>query len=435
MSASLHSPIAARVLAFVAVAAAPLSTLGAQSLTQRVDAVRDGVVQFNYPARAGVCGNGRSYISYAPGSFVGSNVSVVNGVPSEGCEPGPVRVIIARAGGMTTAIDAFVGGPATVPPGVSDLGAVAAAQAHEYLLEQASRLDGKPGRDAIFPAMLAEGATASAPLIALARDRARPLETRRSAISWIGRMSEAPGRADGPAVASLADMARARDDNPSVRQQAVSTLARLGQGEGVPTLIEMAQGKDDAWLAEQSATQLSRSGDPRARQWLRTAVQAADTPDPVRQLAIRGLGGQYATAQDMTMLRQAYARLSSTSAKERLVSTLATLGGRENVEWLLGIARSTGETTALRRQAALAAEKAGASAAELAQLYDSTSDRDVKYAFVEVYARRGTDEAVSKLISIAKDDPDSMVRRRAITRLSRSTDPRAIQALQEIIQP
>ena len=433
MSVALRFSVAAAVLVLAAgTAPAPLA---AQSLAQRVDAVRDGAVQFSYPARAGVCGNGRSYISYAPGSFVGSNVNIVNGVPTEGCETGPVRVIVSRAGGITTSIDAVVGGAADAPPGVDDLGAVSAAAAHEYLLAQAARLDGEPGRDAILPAMIAEGATASPQLVALGRDRSRPLQTRRSAISWIGRMSEAPGRSSGPALAALADMARARDDNPSVRQQAVSTLARLGQGEGVPTLIEMTRVGEDLWLAEQAATQLSRSGDPRARQWLRSAVQAADTPDDVRQLAIRGLGGQYATGEDMALLRQAYARLSSAEAKNRLITTVGSLGGRENVQWLLGVARNTAETTTLRRAAALAAEKAGASAADLAQLYESTADRDMKYAFIDLYARRGTGEAVEQLIAIAKTDPDNLVRRRAISRLSRSTDPRAVQALQEIIQP
>ena len=429
MSVSIH--IRSRAL-LVAAALAPLASLEAQSLGQRVDAVRDGAVQFTFPTREGVCGNGRSMLSYAPGSYYG-NVNVVNGVSTEACERGPARVIISRAGGMTTAIDVFVGPVAPAPAGVSDLGQVAGQEAHEYLLAQATRLDGEPASDAILPAMLAEGASASAPLVALARDRSRPLQTRRSAISWIGRMSAAPGRQAGSAVTALAEMARATDDNSSVRQQAVSTLAGLGQGEGVPTLITMTRG-DDSWLAQEAARRLSSSGDPRARQWLRTVVSANDTPEAVRELAIRGLGGNYATAEDMNLLRQAFGRLTSESSKERVLTTVASLGGRENVQWLLGIARNANEPVSLRRRALMSAEKGGATAAELAQLYESATDRDLKLALVDAYARRSDRETTDRLIAIAKGDADSQVRRRAINRLSSSKDPRAVQALQEIIQ-
>ena len=422
-----------RSCALVAAAAlAPLASLEAQSLAQRVDAVRDGALQFSYPTRDGVCGNGRSMLSFAPGSYYG-NVNVVNGVSTEPCERGPARVIISRAGGMTTAIDAFVGPVTPAPAGVNDLGQVSGQEAHEYLLAQAARLDGKPGRDAIMPAMLAEGAGASAPLLTLARDRSRPLETRRSAITWIGRMSAAPGRQSGSAVTALTELAQARDDNPSVREQAVSTLSGLGQGEGVPTLITMTR-SEDSWLALKAAERLSRSGDPRARQWLRTVVAANDTPDDIRQSAIRGLGGNYATAEDMNLLRQSYGRLTSQPAKERLLTTVATLGGRENVQWLLGVARNASEPVGLRRRALQSAEKGGATAAELAQLYESATDRDMKYALVDAYARRADRETTDRLIAIAKGDEDMQVRRRAINRLSSSKDPRAVQALQEIIQ-
>ena len=429
MSASLLLRSGALV---VAAAFAPLASLEAQSLAQRVDAVRDGAVQFTYPTREGVCGNGRSMLSFAPGSYYGS-VNVVNGVSTEPCEAGPARVIVSRAGGMTTSIDVFVGPAAAAPPGVTDIGQVTGQQAHEYLLVQAAQLDGEPGRDAILPAMLAEGAGASAPLMALARDRSRPLQTRRSAITWIGRVSAAPGRQAGNAVTALAELAQARDDNPSVREQAVSTLAGLGQGEGVPTLITMTRG-EDSWLAQEAAERLSRSGDPRARQWLRTVVAASDTPDEIRQLAIRGLGGSYATAEDMNLLRQSYARLTSQPAKDRLLTTVATLGGRENVQWLLGIARNASEPVAMRRRAMMSAEKGGATAAELAQLYESAGERDMKLALVDAYARRADRETTDRLIAIAKGDEDMQVRRRAINRLSSSKDPRAVQALQEIIQ-
>ena len=54
-----------------ALVAAP-AVAGAQALAARVDAAPDGRVQFNFPARAGVCGNGRSWIQTGPNSYSGS---------------------------------------------------------------------------------------------------------------------------------------------------------------------------------------------------------------------------------------------------------------------------------------------------------------------------------------------------------------------------
>jgi hypothetical protein len=41
----------------------------AQSLANRVASSSDRSVQFSYPARPGVCGDGRTYISTSPGYF------------------------------------------------------------------------------------------------------------------------------------------------------------------------------------------------------------------------------------------------------------------------------------------------------------------------------------------------------------------------------
>jgi hypothetical protein len=64
---------------------------------------------------------------------------------------------------------------------------VSARDAADYLLSLAARLDGKPARDAIMPAALADSAVVSPQLLAIARDQSRSREARRSALSWLGR--------------------------------------------------------------------------------------------------------------------------------------------------------------------------------------------------------------------------------------------------------
>src|SRR5205085_6010344 len=87
---------AASVLLCVAGAAGPARAQGgAGALAARVDGAPAGHVQFRFAARAGVCGNGRTYIQTAPGSFNGSfSTSIDETLRVEPCQPGPVRVLL-----------------------------------------------------------------------------------------------------------------------------------------------------------------------------------------------------------------------------------------------------------------------------------------------------------------------------------------------------
>jgi hypothetical protein len=73
----------------------------AQSLANRVASAAGRSVQFGYPARPGVCGDGRTFISTG-GNFYGSFTSNA----SEQCVAGPVRVVADLADKNVIAIRA-----------------------------------------------------------------------------------------------------------------------------------------------------------------------------------------------------------------------------------------------------------------------------------------------------------------------------------------
>src|SRR5688572_19197837 len=90
--------------------AVPAMQVTAQSLAARVDAAPAGHVQFSFAARPGVCGNGRTYIQTAPGSYQGSfYISTAETLRNDPCEPGPVRVILDRAAPQINAVQTYVG--------------------------------------------------------------------------------------------------------------------------------------------------------------------------------------------------------------------------------------------------------------------------------------------------------------------------------------
>ena len=428
------STFTTRSLCAAIVTFAAAGSADAQGLANRVSSASDGPVQFTFAARDGVCGNGRTYISTGNNSFYGTiNNSVSETLRNDPCVEGPVRVVLGRADRNVISVETFVG-PASVEPGATDLGTVPAREANEFLLSLAARLDGRPGKDAIFPAMLADSANAIAPLLAIGRDKARPSETRRSALSWLGREVERDASAADRVTTALVALAKDQSEMQAVRSQAVSVLARLDRGHGIPALSQLATASEDMWLGKQALGSLAKSGDPRARQTLRTAVQRADLPEDMLVTAIRALGREYATGQDLDLIRGLYGKLDSEKARSSVISTVSELGGSENTRWLLGIVRQEEQPIALRRAALRGAAKSGATTPELVALYTPTMSAQMKESLISLYSERGDEAAVDKLLSIVKTEEDRSLRRRTISRLSKSDDPRVKQALVDIVE-
>jgi HEAT repeat protein len=130
----------------------------------------------------------------------------------------------------------------------------------------------------------------------------------------------------------------------------MNTIARFDRGEGIPTLIGFA-GDADHWIAKQAFQTIARSGDPRARQYVREAVKKTDLDEESRTEAIRGIGGEYSTGADLKILRDLYPTLNNDRERDALISVVAQAGGTENSTWLLSIARSTTEPISRRRRA------------------------------------------------------------------------------------
>jgi hypothetical protein len=419
------------VLAAALVAAAAPGLACAQGLASRVDGAPDGRVQFNFAARAGVCGNGHSWIQTGPNNYTGNFYG--NDWRAEPCVPGPVRVVIDRADKLPLSVQTYVGPPDSTLRGVTDLGHVRAQDAADYLLSLSAKVDGRAGRDALMPAMLADSANTAPQLVAIAKNSALPRETRRSALSYMGRSTDGMQTIPAAVTEPILTIARDETDNQSVRQQALSVLGRLDHGAGIQPLIQLSQQNQSTWLAKESMSALARSGDPRARQYLRTAVKRTDLPEEVLTVALRALGQDYATAQDAALLREVYPTLTSDRSRESVFSALAEMGGSENTRWLLALAQNGNEPIQMRRRAVDAASRAGAPIGDLIKLYDTTTDPNMKESLINVYMRSGDKVAVDKLLTIVKGEENLSVRRRAISQLSHSEDPRIKQALQDIV--
>lgn len=410
-------------------AAAALSAQG--GLRSKVEGGGDGRVQFRYAARADVCGFGTSIQIGSSTYYNSGNNRMVDGNGRPLCQRGPVVVRVTRAGGLVVGIDVEIA-PDAVPDGVTDLGVVPAAQAAEYLLDLATRAEGRPGREAIMPAVLADSANVWQGLITIARNTALARSVRQGAMSWLGReLDRTSGEDAKRASAALVTLATDAQEMYPIRQSAVSVLAR-SESADLAALTRMANGTD-TWLRQTAIQALANSGDPRAREFLRTAFADPNLPEQLRVTVIRGLGREYATAKDIELLRSRYASLNSQAAKQAILSVLSEEGGASNLQWLLGIASDADAAPDLRGQAIEAVQRAGATTAQLKELYDKSPDRRGKESAINALIRRGDRASIDVLIAIAKSETDLNVRRSLISRLGRLEDDRVKEMLKDLV--
>ena len=416
-------------LAAVLLATAALSAQG--GLRTRVEGGGDARVQFRYAARADVCGAG-SNIQIGSSTYISNNSGrFYDGDGRPLCRRGPVVVRVTRSGGMVVGLDVEIA-PESSPEGVTDLGAVPAAAAAEYLLDLATRAEGRPGREAILPAVLADSSTIWPGLIALAKNRALARAVRQSAMNWLGReLDRSSGDDARRASAALVALATDQEEMLPVRQQAVSVLARSERAD-LAALTSMANGSD-TWLRQTAIEALANSGDPRAREYLRTAFQDPALPEGLRTTVIRGLGREYATGRDIDLLRSRYASLTSVNTKQAVLSVLAEQGGAANLQWLLTVAGDADAAPELRAQAIEAVQRAGASAAQLGKLYEQAPDRRAKEAAINGLLKRGDRQSVDLLLGIARTETDQAVRRSLISRLWRLEDARVKEFLKDLV--
>lgn len=385
-----------RFMALLPVLAACVPAAGAQdALRGQIERHRDGLVSLSYAARADVCGSATTL-------RIGSDISftTTGEGPWTRCDPGPVRVLIRRAEGQTVWLRVVMDDRA--PEAVTDLGVVPARAASAYFLDFARTADGRVGRDALLPAVVADSSETWRGLMALARDRSLSRGLRESAVTWLGR-ELASGAADATATTDL--------------------LVRL-----------MGDVEEPVGVRTRAVTALGRSTDPRSREALRREARNASLGAGIRTQVLRALGGREATPSDYRLLRELWSTLEDTRAQEAVISALADAGGGENVRWLLGVADGATGSSAMRARAVNGAVRAGASTNELSRLYDTGPDRRVKEALIEGLLRIGDREAIARVTAIARSETDPAVRRSAINRLSRSAGADAVDVLRDMVE-
>jgi hypothetical protein len=237
---------AALGLAASAAAGFPVS---AQSLAARVDAVQNGTVLLTFRARPDVCGDGNGGgmwtrgDRYVRGSWV--------------CVNGPVRVSIGRSDKQTVSVRTHVGGRWGESSSLeTNLGEVPAPEAARFLIDLARTLGGRSASDALSAAVFADGVDISSELTRLVRDDAVSIETRKTALFWLGQSDDEP----------IAELVRLYETlKPySLREQYVFVLSQRRDDAAVDKLIDVAKRDPDLEIRKRAMFWLAQSHEPKA---------------------------------------------------------------------------------------------------------------------------------------------------------------------------
>ena len=227
-------------------------------IADRVAALRDGVLELRFPARPGICGDGKSYIRSGEHTRFGSWSS---GERERPCVPGPVRVALSVANGEVRHARAYVGPP--VPGSSDEVLETSAVEASQYLLALARRSGSRAGDDLVFGAVLGEKVVAWPALLEIARaKRSRGSKGHQAAIFWLGRYASAKTAGSDDPFDEFDDEGATGDDD--LKEHAVFLLSQLKDREGVDALIGIARTNPDPHVRSKAIFWLGESGDPRA---------------------------------------------------------------------------------------------------------------------------------------------------------------------------
>ncbi len=237
----------------------------------------------------------------------------------------------------------------------------------------------------------------------------------------------------GPEVEDILLNAARSDPDREVRSQAIFWLSQVRTERAVNALDSILMRSTDRELQEKAIFALSEQRSPRATEILKRFVEREDVPDDLKANAVFWMGQKH-SPETMKYLQELYPRLRSEDLKEKVIFAFSQMRDDEAKRWLLDLALNANEPTEMRKKALFwAGQNRSVPMADLARLYDTMNDREMREQLIFAYSQRREPEAVDKLMAIAENDPDKELRSKAIFWLGQSKDPRAAEFLLRLI--
>jgi HEAT repeat protein len=250
------------------------------------------------------------------------------------------------------------------------------------------------------------------------------VQLRRSAL-WL-----VANKKDAAATAALVAVAK-NDPSMDLRADATSFLGSMSGDDALAALEELMK-SDDERVQRSAVRALTTFPSPRARTAMRSLIENNGASEQLRISALDAFDRDRSTLDDASWLRSIYNKVDNSRIKARIVSAVSRIGGEQNDQWLLSLAKNEDESIDVR-QNALRYVARQADIASLNKFYDGVSARPLREEIINALGNRKEPEATDKLIEIAKSGTDPQVRRDAINTLTRKNDPRTTKLLLDLI--
>ena len=317
--------------------------------------------------------------------------------------------------------------PAT-PPATATAPAPPAVPGRRGGQDPACRDEDSELRAAALNALLQMDSERAIPILKQVLERRDPcsVELRRKAMFLVSQKR-------GPEAEDILLNAARSDPDREVRSQAVFWLSQVRTERAVNALDSILIRSTDQELQEKAIFALSEQRSPRATEILRRFVERTDVSDDLKGNAIFWMGQRH-SPESLKYLQELYPRLRSEDLKDKVIFAFSQMRDEAAQRWLMDLALNANEPMEMRKKALFwAGQNRNVPIADLARLYDTMNDREMKEQLIFAYSQRREPDAVDKLMAIAENDPDRELRSKAIFWLGQSKDPRAAEFLLRLI--
>jgi HEAT repeat protein len=222
------------------------------------------------------------------------------------------------------------------------------------------------------------------------------------------------------------------DPDAEVREQAVFWLGQSGSDAAIGILQDILRTEKNEDLLDKAVFSLSQHRSAQAGTILRDLAQRDGAPVHLREQAIFWLG-QRKGEDNVKMLMELYPRVNQEALKDKILFSVSQMNSAEGGRWLASVAGDSKETLEQRKQALFWLGQTRGSAGDLYQMYDRMTEPELKEHLIFVYSQRRDAEAVTKMIDILKTEKDTKLRSKAVFWLGQSRDPRAVKAIEDLL--
>ncbi len=264
-------------------------------------------------------------------------------------------------------------------------------------------------------------------LVEVARNEQESKEVREAAIHALGKGE------DPSTISTLESLYRSVSD-AGVRESVIHAVGRKhDQKAAINFLVQVAKNDSNLNLRENAIHRLGKieGTQPLLLDIARNEQEAAG----VREAAIHSISRSQGPAS-LSTLQELYSTISNSDVKQNILHAIARNQDKEaSFTFLIKVAEGDSHRElreqALHQIARSTSPRALQTLARVAN--DANVDAEMQEQAVYAISRRSGDEAVPALIQIARSHPRAQVRETAVRRLSKTTDPRAVEFLKELL--